>query len=83
MNKENKRGLWERKNHPLLDYLLKTYKIKNDAQLSKALNVLPPVISKIRNRKYPVSAVMILEIHEQFEMPVKQIKALAAESEET
>jgi len=83
MNTEKIRGTWERKDHALLDYLLKTYKIKNDAQLSKALNVMPPVISKIRNRKYPVSAVMILEIHEQFEMPIKQIKVLAAQSEET
>jgi hypothetical protein len=41
--------------HKLLDYLLTTYKLKNDAQLARSLNVGPPCISKIRGLKNPVS----------------------------
>lgn len=72
---------WERRPHWMLDYLLVTYKVKNDAELAKRLNVRSPVISKIRNRKVPVGAPLILEIHEEFELPIKEIKALIAESE--
>lgn len=72
---------WERRPHGMLDYLMATYKIKNDAELAKRLNVTGPVISKIRNRKTPVGAGLILEIHDYFEIPIKEIKALIAESE--
>jgi len=72
---------WERRPHWMLDYLLITYKVKNDAELAKRLNVRSPVISKIRNRKSVVGAPLILEIHEEFELSIKEIKALIAESE--
>lgn len=72
---------WERRPHWMLDYLMVTYKIKNDAELAKRLNVKSPLISKIRNRKTPVGAGLILEIHDEFDLSIKEIKALIAESE--
>jgi hypothetical protein len=40
------------------------------------------LISKVRNGKAPIGAAIILEIHEEFEMPIKDIKTMIAESRE-
>jgi len=42
----------------LLTSLIHMLKLKNDAALSRALEVAPPVISKIRHRRLPVGASM-------------------------
>ncbi len=42
-------------NH-LLDILLGKMQLKNDAALSRLLEVAPPVISKIRHHRLPVGA---------------------------
>jgi plasmid maintenance system antidote protein VapI len=60
----------------LLDEVKQRYSIKNDAQLSRTLDVQPPTISKIRSGKINVSADMILRIHECLGMPVADIRAL-------
>ncbi len=60
----------------LLDYLQKTYDIKNDRQLALKIGFSTPTLSKIRTGKYKVSADMIIAIHETFKMSIKDIKAL-------
>jgi len=60
----------------LLDAVKERYAVKNDAELSRKLDVPPPTISKIRSGKVNVSADMILRIHETFDMPVKEIREL-------
>jgi plasmid maintenance system antidote protein VapI len=60
----------------LLDKVKELYSIKNDAQLSRTLDVPPPTISKIRSGKITVSADMILRIHETLGMSVADIRAL-------
>ncbi len=60
----------------LFEHIKKTYGIQSDAELSRQLKVSPPIISRIRNGKSTVSAETILRIHEAFEMPIKDIKAL-------
>lgn len=60
----------------LVDYLLKKLGLKNDRQLAEYFDVLPPVISKIRNRRMSVSANMILLIHEKLDIPVPEIRRL-------
>jgi len=60
----------------LLDKVKELYSIKNDAQLSRTLDVPPPTISRIRAGKVNVSADMILRIHETLGMPVADIRAL-------
>lgn len=60
----------------LLDEVKKRYEVKNDAELSRKLDVPPPTISKIRSGRISVSADMILRIHETFGMTVKEIREL-------
>ena len=60
----------------LLDAIKERYSVKNDAELSRRLDVPPPTISKIRTGVINVSSDMILRIHETFDMPVKDIRSL-------
>ncbi len=62
----------------LLDSLLRRTGLKNDARLAKALGVSPPVISKIRSGKLGVSDGFILRVHETFDVPVREIRAILA-----
>lgn len=62
-------------NH-LMDTMLTAMKLKNDAALSRRLGVAPPVISKIRHRRTPVSADMLILLHEESEMPIRELKSL-------
>lgn len=61
----------------LLDHIIATAPLKNDAALARALNVAPPVISKLRNGKLPLGAGNIIRIHEEFNISIKEIKSLA------
>lgn len=58
----------------LLDLLKAGADLKNDAALSRALDVAPPVISKLRSGRLPLGASMLLQMHEVFELPVAEIK---------
>ena len=60
----------------LLDFLKQKFDIKNDRQLALALGVQAPAISKIRHGHSSITADFILKVHEAFEIPVKEIKAL-------
>jgi uncharacterized radical SAM superfamily Fe-S cluster-containing enzyme len=58
----------------LLDHVLDITKIKNDAKLSRALDIAPPVLSRVRHGTMKVGASLILKIHELTGMPIKEIK---------
>jgi plasmid maintenance system antidote protein VapI len=60
--------------HALLDFLIKEYGLKNDAALSKALGVKPPVISKIRSRSMGVSGDMKILIYKKTGMSIEDIE---------
>ncbi|AZP12058.1 MULTISPECIES: hypothetical protein [Undibacterium] len=60
----------------LLDALLKLLNLKNDAALSKRLDIAPPVISKIRNRLLPVGSTLLIRMHEVSEISIKDLRAL-------
>jgi len=62
-------------NH-LLDAMLDKLKLKNDAALSRALEVAPPVISKIRHRRLPVGASMLIRMHEVSDLSVAELRDL-------
>lgn len=49
---------------------------KNDAALARALNVMPPVISKIRHRHAHVSAFMLIRIHEKTRISIVTLREL-------
>jgi hypothetical protein len=67
------------KAHALLDTVLDSQHLKNDAALSRFLEVNPPVLSKIRGGTLPVGASMIIKIHEKTGMSIKEIKFLLAQ----
>lgn len=48
----------------LLDEALRVRGLKNDAALSRALEVAPPVISKIRHGRLPFGDSMLIRMHE-------------------
>jgi len=55
------------------------YNLSSDRKLAQALEVAPPVISKIRSGKLAVGATMILKAHEELGYPVKKIRELLTE----
>lgn len=60
----------------LIEGLKKLQNLKNDAALARALSVSPPVISKMRGNKLPIGDSLLIKIHDTFDMPIKQIRAL-------
>jgi transcriptional regulator with XRE-family HTH domain len=64
--------------HPVLDYLKEKGLVRNDRDLARVLDVNPPHLSKIRNGYLKFGAGMILAVHEEFDIPIKEIKALLA-----
>ncbi|MET3117395.1 hypothetical protein AAKU64_001611 [Undibacterium sp. GrIS 1.8] len=59
----------------LLDTLIRQLHFKNDAALSRALEVAPPVISKIRHRRLPVGASLLIRMHEISNVSIKDLRA--------
>ncbi|WP_194723279.1 hypothetical protein [Noviherbaspirillum malthae] len=60
----------------LLDALIEKLNLKNDAALSRALEVAPPVISKIRHRRLPVGASLLIRMHEVSDLSIKDLRVL-------
>lgn len=65
-----------RNNNAFIDRLLVTMTLKNDAALSRVLEVSPPVISKIRNGFLPVGATLLISAHEESGLSIKEMKAV-------
>ncbi|MDB5770735.1 MAG: hypothetical protein V7606_2581 [Burkholderiales bacterium] len=60
----------------LLDALIEKMNLKNDAALSRLLEVAPPVISKIRHRRLPVGASLLIRMHEATDMSIRELRDL-------
>jgi hypothetical protein len=60
----------------LLDVLLGKMELKNDAALSRMLEVGPPIISKIRHRRLSVGASLLIRMHEVSGMSVRDLRDL-------
>lgn len=60
----------------LLNALIDRLNLKNDAALSRALNVAPPVISKIRHARLPVGASMLIRMHEETGLSIRELRDL-------
>ena len=67
---------FELKPHLFLDALKKRLKCSSDADLNRILKVGAPVTSKIRHGHMGISANFILNVHEQTEIPVSEIRAM-------
>ncbi|WP_426110681.1 hypothetical protein [Massilia sp. PWRC2] len=62
----------------VLDAIIAKLKLKNDAALSRVLEVAPPVISKIRHRSLPIGATILLRMHEASAISIRELRALMA-----
>jgi len=60
----------------LLDQLLEQMRLKNDAALARVLEVAPPVISKIRHRRLPVGASLLIRMHEVSDLSIRDLRYL-------
>lgn len=63
-----------KKNNEFLNAVIGLQNVKNDAALSRALSILPPVISKIRHGRLPVSPLIMIRAHELTGMPFSDIR---------
>ena len=66
----------------LLDTLLDKLHLKNDAALSRALEVAPPVISKSRHRRLPVGASLLIRMHEVSDLSIRELRTLMGDRRE-
>jgi len=60
----------------LLDTLISKLGLKNDAQLCRVLSVAPPLISKIRHRRLPVGAALLIRMHEATGITIAELREL-------
>ena len=60
----------------LLESLIHKLNLKNDAALSRALEVAPPLISKIRHRRLPVGASLLIRMHEVSNLSIQDLRVL-------
>ncbi|MGI9136142.1 MAG: hypothetical protein ACR2JS_03660 [Candidatus Nanopelagicales bacterium] len=60
--------------HDLLDILKDELQLKNDAALAKELEVPPPVLSKIRHGKTPITPMLILKIYDASGWSIEKIR---------
>lgn len=60
----------------LLDELIKQLNLKNDAALARALEVAPPIISKIRHRTMPVGASILIRMTEISGLDIMQLRVI-------
>lgn len=60
----------------VLDAIIAKLRLKNDAALSRVLEVAPPVISKIRHNTLPIGATILLRMHEVSDFSIRELRAL-------
>lgn len=60
----------------LFDELIKMLGLKNDAALARVLDVAPPVLSKMRHKNLPVGATLLIRMHEESGLEIKELRAL-------
>ena len=60
----------------LLNFIMEKQSLKNDAALARILEVAPPVISKIRHRRLPVGASLLIRMHEVTNLSIRELRDL-------
>jgi hypothetical protein len=60
----------------LLDGLIVHLDLKNDAALARTLELAPPLISKIRHRTLPVSAAVLVRMHDVSGLSIRDLRLL-------
>lgn len=65
----------------VLDAIIAKLRLKNDAALSRLLEVAPPVISKIRHNTLPIGATILLRMHEVSDFTIGELRELMIKQE--
>lgn len=60
----------------LLNTLCENLRLKNDAALSRLLEVNPPLISKTRHWKLPMSGALLIRMHEVSGLSITKLRYL-------
>lgn len=60
----------------LLDGLIVHLELKNDAALARVLELAPPMISKLRHFTLPVSAAVLVRMHEVSGLSIRDLRLL-------
>lgn len=76
MENENKPEMQPYDPDRLLQALIEKLSLKNDAALSRTLEVSPPMISKIRHRRLPVTGSLLIRMHEVTQMSIRELRKL-------
>lgn len=63
-----------------LDWLEARLRLKNDAALARSLAVTPALVSRIRNRRMPISASLLLSIHELTQIAIADLRRMMGDS---
>ncbi len=67
----------------LLDFVRQKLGVHTDRAMCKILGFSPVSISKIRHRRIAVGAELLLAMHEETEVPIKELKALMGDHRDT
>ena len=67
--------------HPLLDAILDARDLKNDAALSRFLGFKPGIVSKVRNRKVPISEEFRMRVMRRTGWSLEKVDKLAPTEE--
>lgn len=60
----------------LLDTVIARLGLHNDAALCRELGVSAPVISKIRHKRLPIGASLLMRLHEASEISIRELRDL-------
>jgi hypothetical protein len=60
----------------LLDAMIIILGLKNDAALSRILEIGPPVLSKIRHGRLPISSALLIRVHEITGISISELRGL-------
>lgn len=71
-----KNDLFNYNPNQLLDSVAEHLGLRNDAALSRALEVAPPVISKVRHLRLPVSATLLIRMHDVTGISIRDLRFL-------
>ncbi len=63
-----------------LNRVLGKLHLKNDAALARTLDVTPAVVSRIRNKKAPISANFLLMVHDASEIAIPDLRRMMGDS---
>ncbi|MCU6501925.1 hypothetical protein LPN04_29455 [Rugamonas sp. A1-17] len=63
----------------LLDDVMQRLKLPNDAALARRLKTNPPYISKIRHRRLPISSLLLISIHEETDVSIRDLRYLSGD----